>query len=100
LSAMASDKRSYRNVADGTFSFGGGQPAEHGLHEVQVRGQPAEDQRDDPLHEPWLVVGNARLAALSVPGLPQHSTCPAFGHLIAAEHVTHMLDRLTPLRRA
>jgi hypothetical protein len=35
-----------------------------------------------------------------VPRLPQHPACPAFGHLIAAERVTHMLDRLTPLRRA
>ena len=49
MSAMASDKRSYRRVADGTFSFGGGQAGEHGLHEGQVRGQPAEDQRDDLL---------------------------------------------------
>lgn len=29
--------------------------------------------------------------------LKRHPACPAFGHLIAPECVTHMLDRLTPL---
>jgi ABC-type uncharacterized transport system permease subunit len=45
----------------------------------------------------WLVVGNARLPALRVPDLPQHTACPAFGHHITAECVTHVLDRLPPL---
>ena len=28
------------------------------------------------------------------------AACPAFGHHIAAERVTHVLDRVAPLRRA
>jgi hypothetical protein len=55
---------------------------------------------DDPLHELRLVVGNTRPPALRVPRLPQHPACPTFGHLIAAERATHMLDHLAPLRRA
>jgi len=53
---------------------------------------------DDPLHEPWLIVSNARRPAMRIPRLSQHPACPAFGHHVAAEHVTHMLDRLPPLR--
>ncbi len=29
--------------------------------------------------------------------LPQHPACPAFGHHVTAERVTHMLDRLETL---
>jgi hypothetical protein len=47
-----------------------------------------------------LVIGHACLAALRVPSLTQDPACPAFGHHIAAECVSRMLDRLTPLRRA
>ncbi len=54
----------------------------------------------DLLHEPWLVVGNTHPPALRVPRLPQHPVCPTFGHHVTAERVTHMLDRLAPLRRA
>jgi hypothetical protein len=53
---------------------------------------------DDPLHELRLVIGSTRSSTLCVPGLPQHSACPAFGHHVTAERVTHMLDRLAPLR--
>jgi hypothetical protein len=48
----------------------------------------------------WIAIGSLAVPAVRVPRLPQHPACPAFGHLIAAERVTHMLDRLAPLRRA
>ena len=47
---------------------------------------------NDPLQELGLVVSDALL--------PQHPACPTFDKLIAVEHVTYMLDRLTPLCRA
>ena len=53
-----------------------------------------------PPHELRLIIRNARLATLGVPSLTQHPTSPAFGCHIAAERVTHVLNRLAPLRRA
>jgi hypothetical protein len=32
--------------------------------------------------------------------LSKRAACPAFGHHVAAERVTHVLDRLAPFRRA
>ncbi len=47
-----------------------------------------------------MVVGYACLPTLPVPRLPQHPTCPAFGHHITAKPVTNVLARLALLRRA
>ncbi|NDE17253.1 hypothetical protein EBZ80_20210 [bacterium] len=55
---------------------------------------------DHPLQEFRLVFGDTRRAALRVPRLSQHPARPAFGHRVAAEHGTHMLDQRPPLRRA
>jgi hypothetical protein len=52
------------------------------------------------LHEWRRVIWHASLPMPRVPGLDKHLACPAFGHHITADGVSHMLDRLSPLRRA
>jgi hypothetical protein len=66
---------------------------------VAVAAEPA-GQLDHPRRKPQLVVGHGRRPPLGRAALPQDLARPALGGAVGAEHLSDVLDRLSPLGRS